>query len=79
MKKEISPLMVTIAIVVVIVIVGVVMFMMGKNPAGSLAGQKPPGMPPSVAKVFQQHGASVTGPSSSTGAASQGAKTQAGQ
>ena len=62
MKQQVSPV---VAVVVVLVVIGIAAFAwirLGSGGAGSLDGQKPPGMPPDVAAEIARRGAAVTGP-----------------
>ncbi len=62
MKQQVSP----VAIIVVVVVVGAIIAFFAYrtfgNPAGAMAGAKPPGMPPAVQAEFQRRLGGVTGP-----------------
>jgi hypothetical protein len=58
MKQQVSPALAA-AILVVIALIAGFFFWRGANPA-NLEGEKPPGMPPSVAAEFQKRLGGVT-------------------
>jgi hypothetical protein len=61
MKQQISP---AVAVVVILAVLGIVAFAWIKfssGGAGSLSGQKPPGMPPEAAAQLQQIMGGATG------------------
>jgi len=66
LKNEISPKMVVGAIVGVLVVVGAIFFFVARSGggAGSLEGQKPPGMPSDVSAEWNKRmgGTNMTGP-----------------
>jgi hypothetical protein len=64
-KSQISPVVVIGAIIGILAIVGVVFLLVGRGGgAGSLEGQKPPGMPSDVSAEWNKRmgGGNVTGP-----------------
>lgn len=67
MKQSISPVVAVIIILVVIGIAAVAWMKFGGSPAGTKAGDQPPGMPPDVAAEFKKRGAEMTGPPKDAG------------
>lgn len=65
MKQKLNPVMAIIAVATVILITGIFIWRSGAGTQHA-NGDKPPGMPPDVAKEFQQRMGGVTGPGAST-------------
>ncbi|MCC6728291.1 MAG: hypothetical protein IT208_03030 [Chthonomonadales bacterium] len=61
MKQRIHP---AVAVAAIVVVIGIAAFAWTRfsGGAGSMEGQKPPGMPASVQEEFARRGASVAGP-----------------
>jgi len=63
MGQKVSPVVAAIVVILVAVVaIFAVMKLANRDIAGSREGEKPPGMPPDVAREFQKRGAAASGP-----------------